>query len=148
MKNNQTIQLQRDQQIVVGIAEEMQPTMTHHIGGVAYSTEALAAVIQQRIDAANELFAARARLQGAVKSYAAIDKRVKPFVVDLRLLVLALFGAKSPRLVSFGFAPKKERRKLSVQEKVARAEKAKATRIARGTLGRRQHALLVKAEPR
>jgi len=135
-------QLQRDQQIVVGIDEEMQTTMNLHLGGVAYTTESLAAVIQQRIDAANELFDARVRLYGALKKYAAVDKRVKPFVAELRLLVLSLFGEKSPRVVSFGFAPSKKRRKLSAHEKVAAAAKARATRIAGGTMGRPQSALV------
>jgi hypothetical protein len=142
VNNNLLIQLKRDQQIVVAIDEEMQTTMDLHVGGVAYTTKSLAAVIQQRIDAANELFDARVRLHGAVKKYAAIDKRVKPFVAELRLLVLALFGEKSPRVLSFGFAPNKKRRKLSVQEKVAAAAKARATRMARGTMGPRQRALL------
>jgi hypothetical protein len=135
-------QLKHDQQIVVGIDEEMQTTMTLHLGGVAYTTKSLAAVIQQRIDAANELFDARVRLYGALKKYAAVDQRVKPFVAELRLLVLSLFGEKSPRVVSFGFAPNKKRRKLSAQEKVAAAAKARATRMARGTMGPRQRALV------
>ena len=39
MKNNQTIQLHLDQQIVAGIGEEMQPTMDIHLGGESFTPE-------------------------------------------------------------------------------------------------------------
>jgi hypothetical protein len=140
VKSTQATTLERDKQIVLGIDEEMPVLMDLHLRGQAFTPASLTTLIQQRIDAANELFTARARLQGAIRNYAAIDRRVKPLVVDLRTLVLALFGAKGA--ARFGFSPNKVRRKLTVQEKLAKAAKCRETRRARGTLGSVQRAAL------
>ncbi len=61
------------------------------------------------------------------------------FVVNLKAVLVGLFGKGNPVLESFGIAPK--RRQLTTEQKLARQEKAKLTREQRGTGGKRQLAL-------
>jgi hypothetical protein len=141
-KHNQTTTLELDRRLIVGILGDLQATPDLRLGGESFTTEALAALVQSRIDAAREVLGARARLHGAVRSYAAIDARLRPVVADLRALVFALFGPKSVEVARFGFTPPKARQKLTPAQNAARAAKCRATRLARGTLGKRQRAAL------
>ena len=62
---------------------------------------------------------------------------VRQFLSDLRAALVAHFGRGNPVLVAFGFSVKKPRQ-LTVEQKLARKEKALQTRDLRGTKGPRQ----------
>ena len=64
----------------------------------------------------------------------------RSFVNELKLAIFTLMGSTNPDLVKFGLKPKKERRKLTGEERVRVTAKAKATREARHTLGPRAKA--------
>jgi hypothetical protein len=53
-----------------------------------------------------------------------------------------VLGRKSPMLLHFGLKPHQQRRALTPEERVVRAEKARQTRILRHTMGSRQKAAL------
>ncbi len=53
-----------------------------------------------------------------------------------------VLGRKSPMLLHFGLKPHQQRRPLTPEESVVRAEKARQTRILRHTMGSRQKAMI------
>jgi hypothetical protein len=58
----------------------------------------------------------------------------------LRDAMIAYFGKRSPMLTQFGIKPRQPRRQLTPEQKVVRAQKARLTRAARHTTGKRQKA--------
>jgi hypothetical protein len=64
----------------------------------------------------------------------------RSFVNELKLAVFTVMGSTNPALVNFGLKPKKERQKLTGDQRVRATAKAKATREARHTLGPRAKA--------
>ena len=123
--------LAHDKQILAGIGTELQTMSRLPLGGTTYTPTSLAAFIQSRIDAVNAVSIAKASWHDAVKAYDAIDTQGAVVVRDLRNLVIAAFGETSPKLAAFGFSPPK----LAMQtpeEKVAFAQRRRATRMARG----------------
>jgi len=127
----------RDQQILAGIEEDLQSMPSFPLGGTIYTPATLAAFIQSRIDAANQIVTARAAWLDAVKAYQALDARGAVIVADLRNVLIAAFGRESPKLAHFGLvAPR--RPTLTPEAKVAAAKRRKATRKARRTLGKKQ----------
>ncbi len=67
-----------------------------------------------------------------------IEKRSQ----TVRQVLKASFGRQNPMLTDFGIDPDKKPRALSVEEKVERVGKNKATRAARHTMGKRQKAAI------
>jgi len=136
---NRTVTQAHDQQIIDGINEDLQTMSTLPLGATTYTPGSLVAFIQSRIDAANAVNTTKASWLAAVKTYEAINAQAKVVVSDLRFLVMAAFGPMSPKLADFGFSPPS----LAVrtpEKKAAAAQKRRATRLARGTLGKRQRA--------
>jgi hypothetical protein len=127
----------KDQQVIVGIKQDLQTMSSLPLGGQTYTPSSLVAFIQSRIDAANAVLAAKANWLNASKTYEAIDTQATVVVRELRNLVIGAFGASSPKLADFGFTPTK-RKVQTPEEKAAAAVKRKATRVARGTLGKVQ----------
>ena len=104
------------------------------LGGTTYTPATLVALVQSRIDAANQVATDKAAWQNAVKTYDALNTKVTVVVHDLKQLVIGAFGATSSKLADFGFSPKKVT-VLTPAQKAAAAAKRAATRKARGTLG-------------
>ncbi len=95
-----------DQQILAGIQKGLQNVPSLLLGGTTYTPGSLAAFIQSRIDAVNQVNTAHANWATAVKTYQAINKEAKPVVRDLRNFLLGAFGDSSPVLADFGFTKK------------------------------------------
>ncbi len=131
---NRTSTQGKDQQVIVGIKTDLQTMSSLPLGGATYTPSSLSAFIQSRIDAANAVITAKANWLSAAKTYEAIDTQVTVVVRELRNLVIGAFGAASPKLGDFGFAPTK-RKVQTPEQKAAAALKRAATRKARGTLG-------------
>jgi hypothetical protein len=130
-----------DQQAIAGIKLDLQTMSSIPMGASTYTPASLAAAIQARIDAASAVATTKATWLNAVKTYDAIDVQVTVLMRELRNLVIAAFGPTSPKLADFGFKPT-VRTPLTPAQKVTRAAKAKATRAARGTMGKKQKALI------
>ncbi len=140
-KQNRTNKNGTDQQAIIGIRQDLQTMSSIPMGASTYTPASLAAAIQARIDAANAVGTTRAAWLNAVKTYDALDAQVTVLMRELRNLVIATFGTTSPKLADFGFKAT-VRTPLTPAQKVARAAKALATRKARGTLGKKQKALI------
>ncbi|MGH7269450.1 MAG: hypothetical protein ACREJ3_03385, partial [Polyangiaceae bacterium] len=109
------------------------------IMGKAYTMAEAIQLIQSRIDAVNAAGSAKANWHNAAATYKALSAQATEVVRGLRLYALNAFGRDSPVLADFGFAPPKKAT-LTPEQEVAKASKARATRKARGTMGKRQKA--------
>jgi hypothetical protein len=107
------------------------------IGGTAVQTASVVVALQARIDAANAAVAARATWQAAVS--AARDERAKSSALlqKVRQALHLAFDGNGEALADFGLTPRKAR-VVSPATKVVAAAKAKATRVARHTMGTKQ----------
>ena len=135
----------KDQQVLVGIREELQSMPALYLGSEAFSPQTLATFVQRRINLANAVLTAKAAWQHAVETYEAANVQTNLVMADLRNTVIGAFGRDSAKLATFGFvAPK--RPTLTPEQRATAVKKAKATRKARKTMGKRQKAL-IKGEP-
>lgn len=136
---NRDTKMSHDVQIIAGIQKDLQDVTSLPLGGSVYTMAALQQFIQSRIDAINKVATTRAAWGDAVEAFDKVDSEVTVVVRGLRQYVINRFGEKSPLLADFGFTPPK-RTVLSPEENVAKAAKAKATRVARGTVGPKKKA--------
>ncbi len=107
------------------------------LGGVIYATADLIKLLQGDIDASSATALPRAQLTAAVKAEHDSHQKVDPLLRFIKSFVIAQFGDSedaAPKLVAFGYTPRKARPK-NVAVKAEAAAKAKATRTARNTVG-------------
>jgi hypothetical protein len=136
----------QDQQVLEGIQKDLQAMSTLTLGATTFTPDSLATYIQRRIDLANAVVTAKASWLAAAKAYEAMNKEARVVVRDLRNMVIAAFGADSPKLADFGFAPPR-RPTLTPEQHAAAARKRAATRKARKTMGKRQKAKITGESP-
>jgi hypothetical protein len=101
--DSQSTTLEKDAQVLGGIAKDLQTMSNLYLGGTTYTPGSLAALIQSRIDAADAVNTTKASWLAAVKTYQAINAEVTPVVRDLRSWVMAAFGPTGAQLADFGF---------------------------------------------
>jgi hypothetical protein len=135
----------RNLKVIEGIKKRLAGSASVVIGGVSYTPAALIAVFQTEVDATSEATMAEALYHQAVRKRRAAGKAAHPVRIALRRFALVQYGDSHAALGDFGFAPDKKTTK-SVKVLVAAADKAKATRAARGTMGKKQRKK-VKAPP-
>jgi multidrug efflux system membrane fusion protein len=133
-KPNRTTTQAKDQQQIQGINADMKSMSTLYLGGTTYTPKSLVALIQSRIDQANEVATAKAAWQSAGKAYTSLSATVNVVEHDLKQLVISTYGAQSPKLADFGYTPRKKVVRTT-EDKTEAVAKAKATRVARGTVG-------------
>jgi hypothetical protein len=138
-ENNRSITQARDGQVIAGIKKDLQNVSSLPLASSTYTMAALVQLVQSRIDAANTVVNARAQWVDSSAAYETLNTKVTRVVRDLRQYVISVHGPDSPVLADFGFTPPK-RAALTPEELVARAQKAAATRKARGTMGKKQKA--------
>jgi hypothetical protein len=107
------------------------------LGGTAYSTADLVAALQSRLDAANAVDTAYAAWRAAVRADYEARARTKDLLSDLRQTLLAAFRGSIETLADFGLVGRKPR-VIAPETLVVAAQKARATRAARHTMGKRQ----------
>jgi hypothetical protein len=137
MTPNRPFTQAHDGQVIVGIKKNLQNLSSLPVGGSTFTMVAIETLVQSRIDAANAVDVARANWLDATAKYQALNTQVTPVIRGLRRYVIDAFGENSPVLADFGFVPPRKGA-LTPEENVARAEKALATRKARGTMGKKQ----------
>lgn len=125
-----------DQLVIQGILTELDPSRTLDLNGKTYSPASLAALIQRRVDLFLAIGQAKAQWLDQIAQYEALSKELTIVLGQLRIAVFGIFGQESEKVAAFGFAP--PRKGVRTQEqKLAAAAKARATRKARGTKGKR-----------
>jgi hypothetical protein len=140
-KRNRNDQLTAERTLIGGLVLHAAAIPSMVISGAFQTTNDLVASLRTRVDSAEAVRSTRAAWLTAVQ--ADRDKRAatKTFVSGVRQALLVAFGNHLDTLADFGLTA----RALHVrtpEEKLAVAEKAKATRTARHTMGRKQRAAI------
>jgi len=133
------------QKMIDGVKKHEQTLPVLTVGGTSYKPADILAVLQARLDAANAALSTRATWQSAVKADHDERAKTKGFVSGLRQALLVAYAGSIDTLADFGLVGRKPR-VISPEKKLAAAEKAKATRAARHTMGKKQKAK-IKGEP-
>jgi hypothetical protein len=134
---NKTTTLARDAQVIAGIQKHLQNVSSLPLVGSTYTPADLVKLIQSRIDATGQANATKATWHSSVLAGETLNTQLTPVLRALRQYAINVFGATSPVLADFGFAPPKAATRTP-EEKAAAAAKAKATRAARHTAGKNQ----------
>jgi hypothetical protein len=114
------------------------PNVSFTIGSTVYTSASLVQVLQDLANAMTARNAAEAGAKDALSAEQAAQTRVGPIILAYKRLVLAAFANATQTLADFGLAPPKVPAPLSTEQLAARAAKAKATRVARGTTSKKQ----------
>jgi hypothetical protein len=107
------------------------------IAGVTMPTKDIISNLQSLIDSAKSVQTTRATWQNTVKTDIAEREKLKTFVSGLKQALLVAFAGSVDTLADFGLTGRKQR-VVTPEEKTAAAAKAKATRAARHTVGKKQ----------
>jgi hypothetical protein len=105
---------------------------------VAYTTASLNALLQELVDAYTVLNTAQASARDAVAAKEAIEAKVDPVRRDLVNFLRGQYRNAEAQLAEFGLQAPKARTPLTLEQRMAAAAKARATRIARGTTSKKQ----------
>src|SRR5262245_9044418 len=101
-RQNRATKQARDGQVIEGVQKDLQNVTSLPLDGETYTPTSLTALIQSRIDAANEVAQKRAAWIDATKHYDTIDQKATGAVTGLKQYVMNAFGKDSPKLADFG----------------------------------------------
>ena len=138
-KGNKVMRIIADQHLISGIPKHLD-TRGLVIDGQHYSRAQMVKALEGRVEVTTKVTASKARWQTDVRAEKTRIQATKRFVSGLRQTLLAMFGSSVDVLADFGLAPRRSQRELTAVEKVQRAARAKATRAARHTMGKRDTA--------
>ena len=138
MNRNDTIA--REEALQKGLLTTFPAGAPLTLHGEDLTPDTAAAMLQRRIDTFKAVDAAHAAWKSALLAAEAEHHASDAMVASLEAIVLAMYTPRPEVLQEFGLSPRKPRRKATVDELRARAAKAAATRVARGTLGPKQRA--------
>jgi hypothetical protein len=102
-------------------------------GGGTLAQSAVLGQLQAYLGVFTTLDAQTTSLRQTRAQLEAQQVEARQYYDGLKLAVTSYFGANSPQLAQFGFAPKKARKALTSTQLAVKAAKAKATRVLRGT---------------
>ncbi len=125
------------QTLLQGILLRLSDVTTFVIQGNAMTRDEVEATLRGVISAAEDVKAKKNIWHAAIQAENQILAEATPLRVAVHALVISRYGKTSAVLREFGFAPAKVR-KTPVASKVTAAEKSKATRTARNTMGKKQ----------
>jgi len=132
----------RIQKVVAGLTKYYGNLPQVTFAGQTFAPAALLQFLQGDIAASDAVDQARASLTQLVQTERGIQAKTNPVLVAIRSAVLGQFGNTKDAaevLAVFGYSPRSTRKPRAV-ELVAKAEKAEATRKARGTTGKKAKA--------
>jgi hypothetical protein len=129
------------QAVIAGTLKHF-PSGNFTLGGTAFTTASLVALLTSLANAMTALIAAHANVKDAVAALATVESNVGPVLRAYVKLVRAAFNTSTQSLADFGIQPPKARTPRTSEQNAAAAAKAKATRAARsGQQQRRGHHL-------
>ena len=135
--NTKAAALAHVQAIIAGTQKHF-PNGSFTLGTVTYTSASLVQVLQDLVSAMQARNVAETGAKDALTTVQATQAKVGPILRAYERLVLVTFAGATQTLADFGLAPPKARTPLTAQQLAARAAKAKATRIARGTTSKKQ----------
>jgi hypothetical protein len=131
---NQITQQARDAQIIAGIGKHLQNAASITALGTTYAPSDLIKAYQAQISALASLVALKAQVTAAVAAARTQKANLVTLTAALKSYVVNEYGTTSTVLSDFGFAPRKVTPRNPVAKVVA-AERLRATRKERGTMG-------------
>jgi hypothetical protein len=131
--------------LVNGINTDLVGVDPFDLDGVSTKRADVLSLVQEVLDVMTAVRSARTALQTAVAAQSGLLTRGRALRVAMKRILQCKFGPTSPKLQDFGFT-QTHKGKADVATKAAALAKARATRIARGTAGKQQKAL-IKAPP-
>ena len=140
-KNNRLSVIAADQALIDGLNKHASTVPTVGINGAFVPAKDIVATLQSRVDSARNAQTARATWLSAVKADTDLRDKTKTTVSGLKAAMLVLFAGQIDVLGDFGLSPRKPR-VVTPEVQVAAAAKAKATRAARHTMGKKQKAVI------
>jgi hypothetical protein len=128
--------LARVQALMAG-AQKRFPNASFTLGKTVFTTASLVQLFQSLIAAMTALSAAQASAKDAGAALTDLEAKVNPVIRLFQRFVVSTFGAAATELADFGMQPEKARTPLTTEQRAAAKAKAKATREARGTTGKK-----------
>jgi hypothetical protein len=129
-----------NQKLIDG-AKRHQNTLTSLvIDGTLYETADIVATLQRIINSAQGVVSSKADWQSAVQADKQTRQKAQALVSSLKQTLHVAFGNSSDTLADFGMIQRKTRIPRTPEQKAASTVKARATRVARHTMGVRQKA--------
>ncbi len=125
------------QALIAGTTQHF-PNGSFTIGNATYTSASLVQVFQGLANAMLARNTAEAGAKDALAAVQAAEAQVDPILRAYTRLVFAAFANATQTLADFGLTPPKARTPLTSEQLAARAAKAKATRIARGTASKKK----------
>jgi hypothetical protein len=126
-----------NQKMIDGLNKHSQAIPSLIIAGTTYKLSDIITTLQARLAGANLVLSTKAAWQTAVKADIDEREKTKVFFSGLRQALQVAFAGSIDSLADFGLTPRKVR-VVSPDEKLQAAAKAKATRAARHTMGKKQ----------
>jgi hypothetical protein len=114
--------------LAAGLANELPPGTPLTVDGEATTSDALAARASGYLSKYTSAREAHATSQKLVHERDEIHPDVRHLIVHLRKTLDVKYGGENPILLKFGFEPHKKKAALTHDQKVAKADKARATR--------------------
>ena len=136
----------RNRTMIAGVQKHLSATPTVTLDGQSLTLAALIKVLQDEIDTAAATLVAEGAFHVAVAAEQAATTAGEPVFRALRAFVLNLFPGQTDILSDFGITVI-ARQVPPAATKAAATLKAKATRAARGTGGKRQKAKITGTAP-
>jgi hypothetical protein len=134
---NKAVALAGVRALIAGMLKHF-PNGSFKFGNTAYTTDTLVKAFRGLADAMVAVDAAQANAKEAVQAFRAMKANVGPLERDLRIFLRVTFGTATSQLADFGVQPVKGRTPLTSGQRVVAVAKAKATRTARGTTGKKK----------
>ena len=125
--------------MIDGLNKHAQTIQSLVIAGATMTTKDIIEHLQARIDSAKGAQTTRATWQNAVKSDKDERAKSRGLLSGVKQALLVAFAGQIDTLADFGLNPRKPR-VLSPEQKTTAATKARATRAARHTMGKKQKA--------
>ncbi|MGH7436607.1 MAG: hypothetical protein ACRENE_13115 [Polyangiaceae bacterium] len=138
-KGNRPMALLGNEKLVEGFTKHANEIPQLLIAGTAMKLADITAKVQARIAIAEAVATTHAPWQAAVKADKDATSEYREFFTALRQALLSAYAGKVDALADFGLTARKPP-VITPQKRATAALKAKATREARGTMGKKQKA--------
>jgi hypothetical protein len=126
-------------QVVSGIGTQFPDGSSITVSGVVSSKQQLLSTLTALLGLFANVDAAATALSSERGALKAASPDGRKLLANIKTAIVAFFGKGNPALAAFGFSLAKPK-PLTAEQKLARKEKAAATRALRGTSGKRQKA--------
>ena len=135
-KNSQAT---RARQLIAGAKKHFTNGSTElQVGGATFTVTALTQFLQDFVDQREAVEASKAATKAKVEAERVHAPSQIAIVHAFETVVRGMFGNFADALADFGLAPRKARSPMTAEKKAVAVAKRKATRAARGTMGKNQ----------